>query len=189
VITETREVSGFTRVKLSGVGALRIAQTGTESLTISAEDNLLPLLTSEVVDGTLTLGMKQGNILLRPTRPIIFTLTVRDLESIQLSGAGTVEAVNLRTSALSVALSGAGDMTLSGAAQSQTLSISGAGHYKAKDFQTSSTEIKISGAGDATVSASETLDAAVSGAGSVTYYGSPRVTQRITGIGSIKQGR
>jgi len=42
VVTETREVGGFTKVELSGSGELTIEKTGTESLSISAEDNLLP---------------------------------------------------------------------------------------------------------------------------------------------------
>jgi hypothetical protein len=40
--SESRQVSGFTKVELSGSGELKIEQTGTESLTISAEDNVLP---------------------------------------------------------------------------------------------------------------------------------------------------
>jgi hypothetical protein len=50
--TESRPVSGFTKVELSGTGELTIEQTGTESLTISAEDNILPRLTSEVSGDT-----------------------------------------------------------------------------------------------------------------------------------------
>ena len=38
--TETRSVSGFTRVTLSGIGTLNIQQTGTESLTITTDDNI-----------------------------------------------------------------------------------------------------------------------------------------------------
>jgi len=56
--TQPRQVSGFTSVELTGVGELSIDQTGTESLTVSAEDNLLPLLTSRVEGDTLILGKK-----------------------------------------------------------------------------------------------------------------------------------
>src|SRR4051794_38180612 len=37
--TETRQVSGFNAVELSGVGKLIVKQTGTESLTIEGDDN------------------------------------------------------------------------------------------------------------------------------------------------------
>ena len=186
--TETRAVSGFTRVELSGVGTLNIAQTGTESLAISAEDNLLPLLTSTVSDGTLTLRVRQGDSI-SPTKPIVYTLSVKHLDGVQLSGAGAINAVDITTNALDVSLSGAGSMVITGSAQSQTASISGAGRYDAKGFQTAATQVTISGEGNMTVSASQTLNATVSGSGAVTYYGSPQVAQKISGSGTVKQGR
>ncbi len=185
--TETRSVSGFTRVIFSGVGTLNIAQTGTESLMVSADDNVLPLLTSSVSGSTLTLGVKPGNSI-NPKRPIIYTLTVKRLTSVELSGAGVINAVGITTDALSVTLSGAGNMTVTGSARAQTVIASGVGSYSAKDFQTATTQVTSSGAGNAVVSASQTLSAVISGAGSVTYYGSPQVTQVISGAGSIKHG-
>jgi len=186
--TETRSVSGFSKVAFTGIGELAIAQTGTESLTISAEDNLLPLLTSTVSGGTLSLGLKQGNTII-PTKPIIYTLTVKQLSDVSLSGAGSINAVNITGPALNVTISGAGQMTISGSAPSQTVLVSGVGDYNAKAFQTDATQVTISGTGSAVVSASKTLNATVSGTGTVTYYGSPRVTQSVSGVGSIKQGK
>src|SRR5215212_8679511 len=58
--SETRSVSGFSEVALSGTGDVRIAQSGQESLTIEAEDNLLPLLETFVEDGRLTLRTRPG---------------------------------------------------------------------------------------------------------------------------------
>ncbi|MFI5278118.1 MAG: head GIN domain-containing protein [Ktedonobacterales bacterium] len=188
VKAESRAVSGFTRVRLSGAGILNIAQTGTESLTISAEDNLLPVLTSDVSDGTLTLGVKQGQSI-SPTKPITYTLTVKQLTAFDLSGAASINAVNIKTDTLTISCSGAGAMTITGSAQSQSVTISGSGSYNAREFQTADSTVKISGIGSATVSASQTLNATISGAGSVTYYGSPKVSQSVSGAGSIKQGK
>jgi hypothetical protein len=186
VATESREVSGFTQIKLAGFGVLNITQTGTESLSITAQDDVLPYLTSEVIDGTLELGVKSRPSL-KSLRRVEYNVTVKSLEGILLSGAGTVHVTDLQTSSLNVRISGAGDMTVKGAAQSQTVKLSGAGNYNAKDFQTESADVMITGAGNARVSASQMLTATVSGAGVISYYGSPRVNQRITGIGSIKQ--
>jgi hypothetical protein len=44
--TETRTVRGFNEVELRDEGTLVIEQGAAESLTIAAEDNILPLLTS-----------------------------------------------------------------------------------------------------------------------------------------------
>lgn len=186
--TETRAVSGFTGVTLSGVGTLNITETGTESLKISADDNLLPLLTSTVNNNTLTLGVKPGNSI-TPTKQIIYTLTVKNLNNITLSGAGTINATNITTNALNVILSGAGKLTISGSAPAQTALVSGVGSYNAKGFTTDTAQMTISGAGSATITVNKELTAIVSGAGSVTYYGSPaQVTKTISGTGSVKQG-
>jgi hypothetical protein len=54
--SETREVSGFTRVDLSGSGEVTVVQGDVESLTVEADENVLPVLTSDVSDSTLKLG-------------------------------------------------------------------------------------------------------------------------------------
>ena len=186
--TETRDVSGFTGVTFSGVGTLNITETGTESLTISADDNLLPLLTSTVNNNTLFLGVKPGNSI-NPVKPITYTLTVKQLNNVTLSGAGKINATNITTDALNVTLSGAGSMTITGSAQSQQALVSGVGSYSAKGFPTDTAQVTISGAGSATITVNKELTVIVSGAGSVTYYGSPsQVTKTISGAGSVKQG-
>jgi hypothetical protein len=91
--TESREVSGFAKVELSGTGELTIKKTGTESLTISAEDNLLPRLTSEVSNGTLILGAKPNTSIL-PTKPITYSVTVKELTGRAVSGSGGIQAPN-----------------------------------------------------------------------------------------------
>ena len=58
VASETRPVSGFTGIDLSGTGEVIIEQGETESLTIEADDNVLPVLTSEVEDSVLRLDQK-----------------------------------------------------------------------------------------------------------------------------------
>ncbi|HEX8997195.1 MAG TPA: head GIN domain-containing protein [Ktedonobacterales bacterium] len=187
LITESRDVSGFTQIKLLGVGTLNITQTGTESLTISAEEDVLPLLTSEVVDGTLELGVKP-RLPLKSLRRVTYTVTVKSLQGVQLSGAGTVHIVDLQTPSLSVAISGAGDVNVSGGAHAQTVKISGAGNYNAKALQSEAADVTITGAGNARINASQSLNVKMSGAGVITYYGAPQLSQRVTGIGSVKRG-
>jgi hypothetical protein len=68
--------TGFTKVELSGTGELPIEKTGTESLTISAEDNILPRLTSKVSGDALILGTKPNTTIVT-TKPITYSFTVR----------------------------------------------------------------------------------------------------------------
>jgi len=207
VVSQARQVSGFTRVSLSGTGQLIIAQGNTESLTIDAEDNVLPLITTQVIGDTLHIDYKndnfQDNVI--PTKPIIYHLGVKTINSIQLSGAGSVDAANLSTDNLSVTTSGAGSVNLrfiaaqtlnydisgvgscdlSGKVTNQNVNISGAGTYNAPDLESQNATIVISGAGGATVWAKSSLTVTISGAGSVNYYDNPTIVKTVSGIGSL----
>ncbi len=131
--TTQREVTGFTKVELTGQGDVIIEQTGSDSLTISAEDNLLPLLTSDISGDTLVLGTKP-NTTIETTKPITYSVTVKDLNGLAVSGSGTISAPKLATTALSTEISGSGTITVKGAANDQDLEISGSGRYQAEEL-------------------------------------------------------
>jgi Putative auto-transporter adhesin, head GIN domain len=184
VVTETREVSGFTKVELSGSAELTVEKTGTESLSISAEDNLLPQLTSDVSGDTLILGTKPNTSIL-PTKPITYSVTVKDLTGIAVSGSGSVRVSNLMTNSLATKISGSGTITASGAVNDQDVDISGSGRYQAEQMTSKAVKAQISGSGNASVLASDTLDVTISGSGALTYSGDPKVTQEISGSGKL----
>lgn len=208
VVTESRAVSNFNRVALSGIGELAITQGDTEALTVEADDNLLPLIVTQVRNNVLNIGIdpNRGVISPTPSRPIKFALRVKNLDSIQLSGAGNISVPALKTDTLTVGSSGAGNinitqldaktlngsvsgvgnLVISGQVETQDASLSGLGSYTAGDLKSTSTAVSISGAGSATVWAAQTLNVRISGAGSVSYYGTPQVTQSISGLGNVK---
>ena len=173
-------------MELASIGDLRIEQTGTESLTIEADADVLPQLTSGVSSGILELGVAPDTTL-TTSRPIVYHLTVDTLDSIAVSGAGDATASNLRTGRLTVEISGAGEVTLAGTADSQAVTISGNGDYNAEDLRSATAQVTIDAAGDAVLRVSDRLDATVSGVGSVKYIGNPHVTKDVSGVGSVEQ--
>jgi Putative auto-transporter adhesin, head GIN domain len=183
--SESRPVTGFTKVELSGTGELTIEKTGTESLAISAEDNILPLLTSEVSGDTLALGTKRNTEIVT-TKPINYALTVKDLTGLTLSGSGNIRVSNLSTTELTTKISGSGTITASGTADDQDLDISGSGRYQADQLASKTVNAGISGSGTASVLVSDALDVRISGSGTLTYSGDPtRVTQDVSGSGKL----
>jgi hypothetical protein len=182
--TQSRQVSGFTSVELTGVGELSIDQTGTECLTVSAEDNLLPLLTSRVEADTLILG-KKPNTRIVTSKPITYTLTMKDITGLAVSGSGTINAPKLTTAALRIEISGSGVITTAGNADDQSLEISGSGRYLADGLTSKTTTAEISGSGTANVVASNALDVKISGSGTLTYSGNPQVSQTVSGSGKL----
>jgi hypothetical protein len=204
VVSEEREVSDFTSVSLEGIGDLEIIQGDVESLTIEAEDNIISKIESYVSGSTLHIGFERFiNVI--PTSGITYTLTVKDLNGIEVSGYGDVYIASLTTDrlevevsgggriaidnlvaeSLDVELSGAGDFELAGMVNQQEINLSGAGSYNAPDLQSSVAEIDISGAGSAQLWVTDELEVNLSGVGSLQYYGDAEVQQSISGIGKV----
>jgi hypothetical protein len=186
VITETRNVSGIKSVGLAGDAKLEIEQTGSESLTITGDDNILPLIKSEVRDGQLLLS-ENIDFSHDAEQRLRYKLTVKDLNEISLSGDGSIDAKNIATNRLKVSISGDGVIRVAGSADSQDISISGDGRYEAADLGSKDAEAHISGDGWTTIAVSGKLKADISGDGRVEYIGNPTVEQNISGDGSVKK--
>jgi len=184
--SESRQVSGFTGVELTSIGDLHIEQTGTESLTIEADADVLPQLTSNVSHGVLELGVAPGTTI-STSRPVVYRLTVATLNAVAVAGRGDVTVSDLRADRLTVEIDGAGDANLAGTVDTQTVTISGTGHYNGEDLQSAGATVTIDGAGKAVVRVSDRLDARVSGVGSVEYIGDPHVTKHASGVASVQQ--
>ncbi len=208
VTSENRNVSNFNALRLAGLGEVTFTQGDTEALTVQAEDNLMPYIRTEVQNGTLIIDFARDHqpANVRPTQPIKFNLSVKNLDAIELSGAGRIQSGNLKSNRLTVQVSGAGDVKidhveaanlssklsgagsveLAGQVTDQDLTLSGIGQYQAGDLNSQTTRVVVSGAGGSTVWSRDNLDVNISGAGSVNYYGSPKIKQTITGVGSVK---
>ena len=184
--TESREFGGFTAIHFSGVGKLVVEQTGKESLSVTADDNIVPLLDSSVSDGTLHLGVKSGDTI-SPKTPIEFKVGVKDLSKVIVSGAGNTDIKQLKTDKLDVSISGVGNVTAAGSADNLKLVISGTGNFNGEKFAVKRASVACDGVGNAVVDVSDSLDAKISGVGSIEYLGKPEVKQSVTGVGSVKK--
>jgi hypothetical protein len=204
LINETRQVSNFDKIELSGSGEVIITQSGNESLSIETDDNVLEYVNVEVDGGTLKLGLKSGARSVSPSH-LTFIVGVDDLNSLSVSGSGDIESDGLETSSLEVEvsgsglvqianlgsddvkidISGSGEINMAGDVAGQDVAISGSGKYLAGDLSSKSANVSISGSGDVTVWATESLDADISGSGSIGYYGRPAIDLSGGGSGKI----
>ena len=201
VVTEDRAVSDFNHIVLSGSGRVVITQTGSESLSVETDDNIMEYIKTEVNGRTLELGFENMVAAVSTTR-LVYYVQVDDLDELTISGSGSIEMDLLETDRLDITISGSGnvqvvelaadevdalisgsgEIMLAGEASSQDVRISGSGEYLAGDLCSADIEVSISGSGDATLCASESLDASINGSGSVNYYGRPSI--KLTGNGS-----
>lgn len=181
--TESREVAGFEEVVLVASGNVTVDVTGTESLTIEADDNILPLLTSDVSGGRLELGVERGTSI-SPTS-ITWRLTAKDLSAITILGGGDFTISGVDAGSFSTTIDGAGNVEVSGSADELTVQINGAGDFRGEGLAARIGSVSIPGSGSAVVNVTDQLDVSIPGAGDVQYIGEPTVTSDIPGVGDV----
>jgi hypothetical protein len=208
VMSETREASGFTAIDMRTAGRVVISQGESESLSIRGSDNVVPLVKTSVQDGVLVIEMDEIIIVtdMKESNALTFTIGVKDLSALtvsgvgdvkmdglaasrfklDMSGAGRIDISGLSVDSLSLTLSGAGDVTLSGEAASADILFSGAGVIDAADLKVQTADINLKGLGNATIWVTETLTGSISGAGNVEYSGNPKTDFKTTGLGVFK---
>jgi hypothetical protein len=204
VVTESRNVSAFSKLDISGEFEIIINQTSTEKLELEVDENLISLIETEVKNGTLFISTKEkiGNS--KSLKLYISMITINEINTsgaieiknkgklkteilvINASGAADID-LTVEVENLQMDLSGASETTLSGDATNFEIILSGASELEAEKLETQQTMIDISGAGKATVFVKNTLNVEVSGAGSVQYKGNPTITKNISGAGSINK--
>ena len=215
--SKTVQVENFDQIAFKDFGKLILKQGDHESLTIDAEEDIIDDLKAEVSQGTLKLGIDDSwvgrlgkaftAIFSSPGPHLIYTLTFKDLNGIditgkcdleceslktdqlklKISGLGNIAISNLACDALALNISGRGDFTAAGTAPQCKLRITGSAEVNAPNLISQSMNISISGQGNATVHVEKDLDITISGLGQVNYYGQPNLRQVISGLGRSKR--
>ena len=171
IVKQTVEVSNFDRVSLEGSGNVYIEQGQTESLTVEADDNILPLLDTRVTGDELVLGMKP-NQNIHPSKQIVYRLTVKDLNEISLKGSGNFYVEPIKSSDMKVSVFGSGDINIKG-------------------LDADSLSINLSGSGNTTIGkiAVKSIDTTVNGSGNIILDGkADSQTIRVSGSGNYRAG-
>lgn len=186
VVTEERPLNGFTAVSLQGLGRLEIDQTGSESVSITADDNFLPYIETRVQGSKLIIAI-QDNTTFNEITDLVYHVTVKSIDNLELDGAGDIEVNHLDVEDWQVNLDGGGNINVSGKATRQEVEINGLGLYNAEDLSCQEATVQQNGAGMVVVQVSDQLDVTIDGVGSVEYIGNPTVTKTLNGLGTVKQ--
>jgi hypothetical protein len=207
---ETRAITGFQAISVRGSITLVLRQGAREGVELRADDNLLPLLETRVVDHggvpTLEIGAKDDTEF-SSRHPIVATVdlvTLRALDvagscdvtsealkvpglRVAMAGSGQMRLRQLAVDELSVKVSGSGELELAGRTGTLALAVAGSGNADARGLEANDASVNVAGSGDATVNARKTLNVSVAGSGRVAYTGSAAVKTAIAGSGSVKR--
>jgi hypothetical protein len=186
VITQTRDLSTFDGVSVTGIFKVIFTQGEPQSVKIETDENLMDKVNTEVNGGILTLSTK-GSVN-NPSKMNVYIIA-KDLKSLDLSGASKFSTTNkINTSKLKVELSGIAGATVSANAAIVTCDISGVGKLDiegngdqltadisgtakliASKFEVKDAKIDASGVGSATVNATKSVSLDASGAANIKY--------------------
>jgi hypothetical protein len=187
VVAETRPVSGVTGVDLETIGNVIIQIGDQESLRIEAEDNLMQYFETDVRGGILRIGTTPATINLRPTEPVHFFLTVKDLERVSISGSGDIQVPDLETNEFSVDIGGSGDVSMGDLnADRLEIDIGGSGDVNTARVKVSTFKVNINGSGDITLGEldADNLSLDINGSGNLRIDDGTVVDQEIDVNGS-----
>lgn len=207
---ELRSVGAFNKIEISSAFEVIITQTKESSVAVSsniAGDN--QNITTTVENGKLRVGYRNPNKKWQRNHNLKAYISVKDIEYLGGSGAskiqidGTLAAASLKidlsgatdlkgnlavNNALALELSGASDVTLSGAVGSIRINASGASDVKAFDLTAGECNIDASGACTVRISVEKEMSADLSGASNVQYKGNAMIrTIKTSGASNISK--
>jgi len=204
--SETRNVSGASRIESRGFFDIEIVKGTSPSVKIDADENLVPYIITRMEDGNLVIRTKE-DISLSSDDKIKVTVTTDKLEEVEVAGSGNITSADkfdgsdhlklsiagsgdmklqVNTPKVESSIAGSGNITLSGETKESKIEIFGNGDYNADGLQSENVTVQIAGSGSAKVFSSVNLDVNIAGSGDVYYKGTPSIKQTVAGSGSIK---
>lgn len=202
--TEIRTVTGFNKISLDMDAEVKYEQDSLYYVEVSAQENILGVLRTEVSAGELKIDTKRW---VRKSNPITLIIHSPEIHALKVSGSGNISANNpittswldlqisgsgnislgsLQAQELETTISGSGDVTINGGnVNNEKFKISGSGDINARYLTSQNAACTISGSGNMTIEVIQSLDATISGSGNIMYAGNPAVNAHISGSGSV----
>jgi hypothetical protein len=175
--SEKRDLAAFTQINVTGSFAIEAKSQKPVSVEIEADDNILPLVITEVRNGVLYIKPEKGY---NSKQGVSVRITVPDLTKIEATGASNFRVDDVKNDRFEIRTTGASTVVVSGRTSDLEINTTGAGEVDTHSLHAARANVKSSGAATVEVYANEQLDANVSGAGSVAYSGDPKVVNKKT---------
>jgi hypothetical protein len=181
--TEKRDVADFTEVEVSGAVQLDLTVGPATSLEVTADDNIVPHVVTDVKGGRLKVYVDAST---STSLGVKVKATAPALNAFDGSGATKTTLTGVKGKQFKLDLSGASKCTLTGEADRLTVDCSGASNVDAAGLTAQAVDATVSGASTAEVRATKELKAEASGASTVRYVGSPdKLEKHASGASTI----
>jgi hypothetical protein len=183
------DVGAFTSVGVSGSTDAQITVGPAPSILLRGPKALVDNIEVVLKDGALMIKHKKsswgmGTSYKENAKAII---TAPSLTKVAVSGSGDMTVSGVKAGDFGIAISGSGDISASGTCTSLRSAISGSGDIDATALKCQSVTASIAGSGDSKAFASKDVMISIAGAGDVRVMGAPtgNCSVNIAGSGSV----
>jgi Putative auto-transporter adhesin, head GIN domain len=171
--SETREVDSFARIEVSAGIVLTVEIGNERRVEVRAQENILPLIGTDIVGDTLRIG---GTGSYTTAEPVEVTIVTPGLDGIVVSGGSRAAIATVDVSVLDVGVSGGSNVSIAGTSEELRLEVSGGSRGELGSLAAETVTLDVSGGSNVTVTASEDVRGSASGESLVTVLGDAAVT-------------
>lgn len=174
-VTKQIKIDDFDRLEVAGSMDVVYKQVkGKPTLEIYTADNIVDLVKTEVVNGTLKIGFKKGYSI--SYNKLIIRVSSEDINAISLAGSGSIDLANgVKTNKMNISLAGSGDVTGKNifCQEDLRIALSGSGDVTMQQLACNQFDVSLAGSGDVLMKDVNVHTAKVSlaGSGCVEIYG------------------
>jgi len=182
-VERTLEWNGTDTFVLAVPADVRFVQSDTPSVRVTGPASHLDRLT--LVDGRLS--MRDGpDVAFGHHGDVHVEIAAPNVSRFVVEGSGELELSGIDQDALTVEITGSGDVTAYGRARQLAVTVEGSGDADLDELRVEDATVRVSGSGDASVNATGAATAAVEGSGDVAFSGRPAsLTQTVDGSGDV----
>jgi hypothetical protein len=178
VTSETREVATFSRITATA-GIRVVVRIGpAEAIRVSAQENLLPSIATEVGGDTLTIEARED---FTTVESVTVTVVTPALDGITLSGGSRADIEGLAATSIQIDVRGGARATFVGTADTVELRADGGAVADLQDLAAATMALNLSGGATATVNASEAVTGSASGGSRLTLLGDADLAVKTSG--------
>jgi hypothetical protein len=181
---EKRNVASFNSISTEGAFTVEVKCQKDLGLEIEGDDNILPLISTDVSNNVLYLKNSRSYSV---SEPIVIRISVPNIDGLTVSGAGSIDISGMKNDRFEIDSSGAPSIKVAGVTKVVDIDSSGAAKIDTHRLHASRAIVDSKGVSKIDLDVSDQLDVKISGPSFVTYEGNPVVNQTVNGPGKLQK--
>ena len=179
-IEEVRSIAPFSSICLNGPVNVIFRQSNQPILGVSGDDNLIELISTEVINGVLHIGVMRNY---QTSAPMVVVCGTRLLAAVTVRSSTAVVIEKIQGQSISLLVQGSGDILIDGKMSELKGTVQGSGRINAVRLVSQNVNLTMMGSGDIHAMSKRSLTATIMGSGNIHVGGHP-MAKHITKIGS-----